>query len=64
MTFFRLFPVILSALLLGAHFFRAGLTYLAVAIVLFPVMLLMKRACAATPLRCHVPHCRIVSSSV
>ncbi|MBW1819739.1 MAG: hypothetical protein JRJ60_21575 [Deltaproteobacteria bacterium] len=47
MTFFRLFPVILSALLLGAHFFRAGLTYLAVAIVLFPVVLLMKRAWVA-----------------
>ncbi len=47
MTFFRLFPVILSTLLLGAHFFRAGLTYLAVAIVLFPVVLLVKRAWVA-----------------
>lgn len=43
MTFARLIPVILSALLLGAHFFRAGLTLLAVLIVLFPAVLLVKR---------------------
>ena len=47
MTFVRLPPVILSSLLLGAHFFRAGLTFLAVLIVLFPVLLLVKRACVA-----------------
>ena len=47
MTFVRLLPVILSALLLGAHFFRAGLTFLAVLIVLFPVILLVKRAWVA-----------------
>jgi len=47
MTFVRLVPVVLSTLLLGAHFFRAGLTLLAVLIVLFPVVLLVKRAWAA-----------------
>ena len=47
MTFVRLFPVILSALLLGAHFFRAGLTVLALLIVLFPLVLLVKRAWVA-----------------
>ena len=47
MTFVRLFPVILSALLLGAHFFRAGQTILALLIVLFPVVLLVKRAWVA-----------------
>jgi len=43
MNFVRLIPVILSALLLGAHFLRADLTILAVLIVLFPVVLLVKR---------------------
>jgi hypothetical protein len=43
MTFIRLIPVILSTLLLGAHFLRADLTLLAVLIVLFPVVLLAKR---------------------
>ncbi len=47
MTFVRLIPVFLSALLLGAHFFRAGLTYLAALIVLIPVVLLVKRAWGA-----------------
>ena len=47
MTFIRLLPVILSSLLLGAHFFRAGLTFLAVLIVLFPALLLVKRAWVA-----------------
>ena len=47
MTFVRLLPVILSSLLLGAHFFRAGLTVVAVLIVLFPVVLLVKRAWVA-----------------
>ena len=43
MNFVRLLPVILSALLLGAHFFRAGLTIPAVLMVLFPIVLLVKR---------------------
>ena len=47
MTFVRLIPVILSALLLGAHFFRAGLTFLALLIVLLPFVLLVKRAWVA-----------------
>jgi len=47
MTFVRLIPVILSTLLLGAHFFRAGLTFLAVLIVLLPVVLLVKRTWVA-----------------
>ena len=47
MTFVRLIPVILSTLLLGAHFFRSGLTFLAVLIALFPAVLLVKRAWAA-----------------
>ena len=47
MTLFRQFPVILSALLLGAHFFRAGLTFLALLIVLLPFVLLVKRAWVA-----------------
>ena len=47
MTFVRLLPVILSSLLLGAHFFRAGLIFLAVLAVLFPCILLVKRAWVA-----------------
>lgn len=47
MTFLLLFPVILSALLMAAHLFRAGLTYLAVAAVLFPFVLLIRRAWVA-----------------
>lgn len=47
MTLVRLLPVILSSLLLGAHFFRADLTFLAVLIVLFPVIFLVKRAWVA-----------------
>mgnify|MGYP001813523743 CR=1 FL=1 len=47
MTFVRLIPVILSALLLGAHFLRSGPTFLALLIVLFPFVLLVKRAWVA-----------------
>ena len=47
MTFLQLLPVILSSRLLGAHFFRAGLPVLAVLIVLFPAILLVKRAWVA-----------------
>jgi hypothetical protein len=42
-----LIPVILSAVLLGAHFLRAGLTPLALVIVLFPAVLLLRRAWVA-----------------
>lgn len=47
MTFVRLIPVILSALLLGAHFFRSGPTFLAVLIALLPVILFVKQAWVA-----------------
>jgi hypothetical protein len=47
MTFVRLLPVILSALILGAHFLRSGLTFLAVLMVLFPFVLLVKKAWVA-----------------
>jgi len=47
MNFVRLIPVILSALLLGAHFLRAGSTVLVVLIVLFPIVLLVKQPWAA-----------------
>ena len=47
MTFVRLIPVLLSTLLLGAHFLRAGQTVLAVLIILFPVVLLVKQAWVA-----------------
>lgn len=47
MTFVRLIPALLSSLLLGAHFFRAGLTLLAVLIILFPIVLVVKRAWVA-----------------
>ena len=43
MTFVKLIPVILSALLLGAHFSRAGLAPLALILVVFPAVLLLKR---------------------
>jgi hypothetical protein len=43
MTFVRLIPVILSSLLLGAHFLRSGPTFLAVLLVLFPALLLIKQ---------------------
>ena len=47
MNFVRLIPVILSALLLGAHFLRAGQTVIAVLLVLFPLMLLVKKPLTA-----------------
>lgn len=43
MTFVQLLPAILSALLLGAHFLRAGQTALAVVLALSPLLLLVKR---------------------
>lgn len=47
MDVLRLLPVFLSALLLGAHFLRTGLIVLVVPAVLFPVLLLFRRAWAA-----------------
>jgi hypothetical protein len=47
MTFVKLLPVMLSALFLGAHFFRAGLVPLAVVVALLPAVLFVKRAWAA-----------------
>jgi membrane-associated PAP2 superfamily phosphatase len=47
MTLLRLIPVILSALLLGAHYLRSGQIVLAVALVLFPLLLFVKRAWVA-----------------
>ena len=43
MNFLRLLPVILSALALGAHFFRAGSSLLALLSLLLPLFLFYKR---------------------
>ena len=43
MNFLRLLPVILSALILGAHFFRAGFLEIAIFSLLFPLLLFYKR---------------------
>ncbi len=43
MNFLRLLPVILSLLLLGAHFSRAGMLPLTLVCVLLPVLLFLKR---------------------
>ena len=42
MNFLRLLPVILSFLLLGAHFLRDGLLPLAIAAVALPLLLLLR----------------------
>ena len=47
MTFLKLTPVLISALLLAAHFSRAGLGLLAFAIALFPALLLLPRSWVA-----------------
>ena len=47
MNFLRLLPVFLSALLLGAHFLRVELIPLVVPALLFPVLLLFRRAWTA-----------------
>ena len=47
MNVIRLLPVFLSALLLFAHFFRTGAIYIAVLALLFPAVLLFRRAWAA-----------------
>lgn len=46
MNILRLLPIVLSALLLGAHFLRAGLIPLVVLALLFPALLLFRRAWA------------------
>jgi hypothetical protein len=43
MNFLRLFPVILSTLVLGAHFFRGGNLAVVVAVVVFLFLLLVKK---------------------
>ena len=43
MNFLQLLPVILSALALGAHFYRAGSTPLALFSLLLPLLLFYKR---------------------
>ncbi len=47
MNFLRLLPVMLSCLVLGAHFMRAGLLPLAVICVLVPFVLLVRSRWAA-----------------
>ena len=43
MNFLRLLPVILSCLLLGAHFYRAGQVAIAAVCALLPLLLLVRR---------------------
>jgi hypothetical protein len=43
MNLFRLLPVIISFLLLGAHFYRAGWGVLAGLCVAFPLLLLLRK---------------------
>lgn len=43
-NFLRLLPVILSFLLLGAHFYRAGLVPLTVACLAMPFLLLLRKS--------------------
>ena len=47
MNALRLLPVVLSALLLGAHFLRAGLIPIVVLVLLCPALLFFRRAWAA-----------------
>ena len=47
MKVFLSLPVVLSAVLLGAHFFRAGLIPLVVFVLLCPFLLFFRRAWAA-----------------
>lgn len=47
MNFFRLLPVLFSALLLSAHFLRSGSLPLVILSLLFPIILFFKRAWAA-----------------
>ena len=43
MNFFKLIPVILSFLLLGAHFYRAGLLLFAALALILPLLLFIKQ---------------------
>jgi hypothetical protein len=43
MNFLRLLPVLLSCLLLGAHFLRAGSTIMMMVCLAFPLLLLVRR---------------------
>ena len=43
MNFMRLLPVVLSLLLLGAHFSRAGLPPLALVFILLPLLLFLRK---------------------
>ena len=43
MNFFKLIPVILSFLLLGAHFYRAALFPLAILVMILPFFLFIRR---------------------
>ncbi len=43
MNFLRLFPVLLSCLLLGAHFLRGGHTIMMTVCLAFPLLLLVRR---------------------
>ena len=47
MNLFKLLPIIFSAMLLGAHFYRAGMIPLVVLSLLFPVLLFLRRVWAA-----------------
>ena len=51
MNFVRLLPVLLSFLLLGAHFLRAGYPWLAYACVALPLLLWMRRSWVARVLQ-------------
>ena len=44
MNAIRLIPVLLSFLLLGAHFYRAGLVPLAAISIVFPLLLFLKKS--------------------
>jgi hypothetical protein len=44
MNLIRVIPLLLSFLLLAAHFYRAGLPVLSVACALFPALLLVKKS--------------------
>jgi len=44
MNFLRVLPVILSLLLLGAHFYRGGLPAVSVACLALPLLLLLRKS--------------------
>ena len=47
MNVLRLLPIVFSAPLLGAHFFRAGLIPIVILALLFPALLFIRQAWAA-----------------